>query len=175
MSRTEAIKMHLEKRMIRWDGDSFASRLIMFVPNCLVDSELTYCLELIHPKHECVRNPLVLSSVCIKYFSMSLTGRSLVIQSYLQRLPTPPPWSLWWLGEHGAWFSQTRILAWKCHLVMVSVVPVIHPPLKMPAASGAPHFFNPKWSLSLERHRLTSQSKMPNTELVHHSWNHTCG
>lgn len=71
MSRTERIKMHLAKRMIRCGGDPFASRYIALVPSCLVDSQLTHCLVLIHPKHEYIRNPPVFPAIFIKCLRMA--------------------------------------------------------------------------------------------------------
>lgn len=92
---------------------------------------LTYCLVLIRPKHECIRNPLVLYSVCIKCFGTAspLNRWSLVMQLCICRGSTITVIARR-TGEHWVWFGQTRILAWNQHLVIDSVVPVIHPPPK---------------------------------------------
>lgn len=72
---------------------------------------LTYCLVLIHPKHECVRNPLFSypseCSVSVQPdLDFSVTNDSVM---YLQSILTPSLWLLRGLGKHWTWFGQTRI------------------------------------------------------------------
>lgn len=88
----------------------------------------TYCLFLMHPKHECVRNPLSSNpsvwSVSVQPDLDCMDTRDSVM--CLQMLLTPSLWLLGGLGEHWAWFGQTNLIAlimpqlshypssWKC-------------------------------------------------------------
>lgn len=129
----------------------------------------TYCLFLMHPKHECVRNPLSSNpsvwSVSVQPDLDCMDTRDSVM--CLQMLLTPSLWLLGGLGEHWAWFGQTNLIA----LIMpqLSPLPIL---LKMPATSDASCFLNPDWARSLERYKRTSQSKIPNVELLPHILNH---
>lgn len=99
----------------------------MLVPNCLVEHTVFYwCIQSM-----CVRNPLSSNpsvwSVSVQPDLDCMDTRDSVM--CLQMLLTPSLRLLGGLGEHWAWFGQTRILAWnQLNSTYASVVPITHPP-----------------------------------------------